>query len=406
MQHFDLTSIVPHSRGAGKFDFLPDPLIDSVVSFVTKSSKEMSDNEVDDVSPNNLIGEFDHLNLMWECDALNVIVQRDNADKTTTGWMCAYYPCPHSIGGPVVRKTVNATKALAHLMKLLGNDVTLCQGNIPFTKQRQYQEFYNRTLLLRKQKKVAKSYCNRNIEDHQKAAMEGSTILPSHKRGANVGESPCSTFSGSLTLASTGRTSASTVAGNGLAYPMNQNKVARGFVNHFDVPKVQLKLASAGNTNSVDPLANDHMHIAIIDFIISNALPFSLVDCMQFCIMVGIARNLGPTYVFPDPHIVSGPLLDVLFDSSNKQQMNTLLLESKIFGNTLFGGGAIMGKVPLINILGAGPNNATALVAICNCTAQMECGGRKDAEYIAKLILPEIQKMEDKLVNTIRSILE
>jgi hypothetical protein len=94
--------------------------------------------------------------------------------------------------------------------------------------------------------------------------------------------------------------------------------------------------------------------------------------------------------------MVSGPLLDVLIDTSYKQQMNSLLLESKIFSNTLFGNGATVGKVPLINVLGAGPNNATVLLAICNCTAQMECGGKKDAEYIAKLILPEIQKMEDK----------
>ncbi len=71
-------------------------------------------------------------------------------------------------------------------------------------------------------------------------------------------------------------------------------------MNHFDIPKVQLKLASAGNLNSIDPLANDCMHIVIADFIISNALLFSLVDCEKFHIMVGIARNLSPSYVFPD----------------------------------------------------------------------------------------------------------
>jgi hypothetical protein len=124
--------------------------------------------------------------------------------------------------------------------------------------------------------------------------MGDSTILPSRKQGANVGESHCSTFAGSLTLTSTGLTSASTVAKNGLTYPMNQKKVARGFVNHFEVPKVQLKLAPASNLNSVDPLANDCMHIAIADFVISNVPSFSLVECEKFCIMVGIARNIGP----------------------------------------------------------------------------------------------------------------
>ena len=120
------------------------------------------------------------------------------------------------------------------------------------------------------------------------------------------------------------------------------------------------------------------------------------VHCKKCCILVGIARNLGSSYIFPDHQNVCGPLSDLLFDTSYQQQINTLLLESKIFGSTVFGDGTTVGKVPLITILGAGPNNATALLANCDCTAQMESGGKKDAEYIAKLILPEIQKMEDK----------
>ncbi len=87
--------------------------------------------------------------------------------------------------------------------------------------------------------------------------------------------------------------------------------------------------------------------------------------------------------------------MDLLFDTSYQQQINTLLLESKIFGSTVFGDGTTVGKVPLITILGAGPNNATALLANCDCTAQMESGGKKDAEYIAKIILLEIQKMDN-----------
>ena len=65
-------------------------------------------------------------------------------------------------------------------LKLPGNNVALCRGNISFAKQRQYQEFYNRTLLLRKQKLAAKSSFKRGIKDQQKVALEGegSAILP------------------------------------------------------------------------------------------------------------------------------------------------------------------------------------------------------------------------------------
>ena len=111
MQHSNLTSI--RSR-------VSDPLIGNVVSFLTKSSPQMSDNEEedDDMLLSNLEAEFNQLTSIWECDALNVVVETDNAGKTTTGWTCAYCPHPRSIGGPVFWETVNATKALAHVMKL------------------------------------------------------------------------------------------------------------------------------------------------------------------------------------------------------------------------------------------------------------------------------------------------
>jgi hypothetical protein len=61
----------------------------------------MSDNEDDDELLSNLEGEFDLLTSIWECDALNAVVETDNAGKTTTGWLCTYPPHPNSIGVPV-----------------------------------------------------------------------------------------------------------------------------------------------------------------------------------------------------------------------------------------------------------------------------------------------------------------
>ena len=48
----------------------------------------MSDNEDDDASLSNLEGEFDQQTSIWECDALNVVVETDNAGKTATGGTC------------------------------------------------------------------------------------------------------------------------------------------------------------------------------------------------------------------------------------------------------------------------------------------------------------------------------
>jgi len=57
---------------------------------------------------------------------------------------------------------------------------------------------------------------------------------------------------------------------------------------------------------------------------------------------------------------MSGPLLDVLYDTNKEEMIKNLFLESKIFGLTIFGDGAILTNVPLMNILATSPNNPFA----------------------------------------------
>lgn len=51
--------------------------------------------------------------------------------------------------------------------------------------------------------------------------------------------------------------------------------------------------------------------------------------------------------------------------------------------------------MPLINILAAGPNNPFALLDIVDCTTHLQNQGKKDALYIAEMILPLIKRMEN-----------
>ncbi len=73
----------------------------------------------------------------------------------------------------------------------------------------------------------------------------------------------------------------------------------------------------------------------------------------------------------------------------------TLLSEVDIFGLTIYGDGATIKSVPLINILAAGSNNPFALLDIVNCTTHLQSEGKKDALYISSMILPLIQRMEN-----------
>jgi hypothetical protein len=45
---------------------------------------------------------------------------------------------------------------------------------------------------------------------------------------------------------------------------------------------------------------------------------------------------------------IAGPLMDHIYQSTNDEQMRSLLKESKVFGIALFGNGATIQKVPMM----------------------------------------------------------
>ena len=50
--------------------------------------------------------------------------------------------------------------------------------------------------------------------------------------------------------------------------------------------------------------------------------------------------------------------------------------------------------MPLLNILFAGVHESAAVIDIVDCTKHLEDGGKKDAEHIADLFLPEMDKLD------------
>jgi hypothetical protein len=145
-----------------------------------------------------------------------------------------------------------------------------------------------------------------------------------------------------------------------------------------------------------NPIANQRMDIAVADFFHSNCLPFSLTRCPKFIKVIAEAKNVGTKYQTPNRNRMSGPLLDGLYESNYDEMMRTLLIDSRIFGISIFGDGATITNTPLINILAASPNNPSALLEIVDCTDQMASGGKKDASYLANLVRPCIGMIEAK----------
>ncbi len=96
--------------------------------------------------------------------------------------------------------------------------------------------------------------------------------------------------------------------------------------------------------------------------------------------------TLGTSYLPPDQRKMSGPRLDVLYDTNKDKMIKNPLLESIIFGVTVFGDGATITNVPLINNLATSPNNLFALLEIVDCTDQMTKGGKKDMQYLLSIV--------------------
>ena len=134
--------------------------------------------------------------------------------------------------------------------------------------------------------------------------------------------------------------------------------------------------------NQITPNASQIADVAAADFLISCGLPFVLSEDPKFKRLFEVGRNLGPNYKPPDQRAVSGRLMDSLFKTARDEQLQSLCQEADHFGISIFGVGATIQKIPLINILAASPNNPFALLDIVDCSSHLAAGGKKDAPYI------------------------
>jgi len=150
--------------------------------------------------------------------------------------------------------------------------------------------------------------------------------------------------------------------------------------------------------NSIDPNAPARMDVTIADFIHSHCLPFSLAQDPKLMKIIEEARKLGPLYSPPHKNDIGGVYLNALYVMHWKEQLKTLLSEARVFGVTVFGDGATIKikTVLLVNVLAACVNNPFVLLEIADCTAHLAEGGKKDAKYFAKIIMPLIQQIESE----------
>jgi hypothetical protein len=75
---------------------------------------------------------------IWGCPMIKKVAGFDDNGKSYAGWTCGW--CPLQNNGFQTKSfwSMNATKALVHVAKLLGYDIRPCQGRIPAANSKQY----------------------------------------------------------------------------------------------------------------------------------------------------------------------------------------------------------------------------------------------------------------------------
>jgi hypothetical protein len=150
-----------------------------------------------------------------------------------------------------------------------------------------------------------------------------------------------------------------------------------------------------------DPDLESRLSAAIATFIHCCGLPFSIANHPQFLKVLSLAKRVGTKYTPPDRKVISGILLDLAYDNLQEKQKHELLKEVKQFGLSLYGDGATIHKMPLMNLLASGVHQNVAVLDIIDATSYIDNGGKKDAEYIASLFQPYIEMFEIESPNSV-----
>ena len=157
------------------------------------------------------------------------------------------------------------------------------------------------------------------------------------------------------------------------------------------------------NHRNVTAVRAKELDIAISDFIYSKGLPFSVCDSSQFKKLLTCARLVTSTYKAPNRNRMSSDLLDQRYRQRIASYNSQLIEDGDCFGISMYGDGATVMKMPLINIMASGVHQRAAVLDIIDTSKHLSKGGLKDARYIAELFKPHIESLDPQhcLVDTV-----
>jgi hypothetical protein len=106
---------------------------------------------------------------------------------------------------------------------------------------------------------------------------------------------------------------------------------------------------------------------AIAEFVYCKGLSFSSVEGGHFHQILKLACLVAPAYCPPGRKLLLNNFLDLSYKNQMNQYLDTLSKDANIYGLLLFGDGAAVNGMPLMNILATGAHEPSAVLAIVDC---------------------------------------
>jgi hypothetical protein len=157
---------------------------------------------------------------------------------------------------------------------------------------------------------------------------------------------------------------------------------------------VQLKIHDGPN-----PSAESQLTMQISDMIHACGLPFSLASHPKFRAVLQLAKQVPATYQPPTRNSIATHLLELNYDAYMEKNAKLLKKEADKYGLTVYGDGATVKRMPLVNALVSGVHMPMAILEIFNCSSHMADGKQKDASYIAQQFMPLLDQLDpDKVL--------
>ena len=243
----------------------------------------------------------------WEFEKIE---KRGGPDKKTRAWFCGW--CE------VTKMGWNATKVMHHCAKAAGNDVEVCSGNIPKKTLTAFKLF--------RYKKMGAAGVKRQYSE----VLAGSLAQNQHSMAVMLEEG-------------TARAS----------------KSKSNTVNPTD--------GGGGVVFTVSAANSSRLTAAIADYVYCKGLSFSATEGEHFLQILRLARLVPTSYCPPGRKLLSNELLDHSYQNKIDKYVTDLMVDADVYGLSLFGDGATVHGMPLMNILAAGVGEPCAVLSIVDC---------------------------------------